>query len=150
MERLPKSEYFTQRLAQAIKDGNTRKAEEIKTDLEEQAYLALASQRKVTVKKDATIDDIKSAITNNTSTSETDLEKEAEKIINNYQCNGSGLSTNGENYFKNFNSRNAAAVLALNMTNFNLYDVPDATIETSKDLLKNGIFAMILYICLFP
>jgi len=27
MERLPKSEYFTQRLAQAIKDGNTRKAE---------------------------------------------------------------------------------------------------------------------------
>ena len=27
MERLPKSEYFTQRLAQAIKDRNTRKAE---------------------------------------------------------------------------------------------------------------------------
>tara|TARA_R100000231_G_C5263204_1_gene146320 strand:- start:225 stop:458 length:234 start_codon:yes stop_codon:yes gene_type:complete len=27
MERLPKREYFTQRLAQAIKNGNTRKAE---------------------------------------------------------------------------------------------------------------------------
>ena len=26
MERLPKSEYFVQRLSQAIKDGNTRKA----------------------------------------------------------------------------------------------------------------------------
>ena len=27
MERLPKSEYFVQRLSQAIKDGDTRKAE---------------------------------------------------------------------------------------------------------------------------
>ena len=27
MERLPKREYFTQRLAKAIKNGNTRKAE---------------------------------------------------------------------------------------------------------------------------
>ena len=27
MKRLPKSEYFVQRLSQAIKDGNTRKAE---------------------------------------------------------------------------------------------------------------------------
>ena len=27
MQRLPKREYFTQRLAQAIKNGNTRKAE---------------------------------------------------------------------------------------------------------------------------
>ena len=27
MERLPKRQYFSQRLAQAIKDGNTRKAE---------------------------------------------------------------------------------------------------------------------------
>ena len=27
MERLPKREYFTQRLAQAIKNGNTKKAE---------------------------------------------------------------------------------------------------------------------------
>ena len=77
-----------------------------------------------------------------------DLEKEVEALKDNYHCNGVGLTKDGEAFFATFNSRNAAAVLALNMTKFSLYDVPDVSIKDGKKLATNAIFSLILSVVL--
>lgn len=131
---------------------------EIKKELDLAAYRAVATRHGAagtigsTEDTSKIIGEIEKAYTSKkppqTAPSNEELEKEVKALQDNYHCNGVGLTAKGEDFFKTFNSRNAAAVLALNMTKFSLYDVPDASVKDGKKLATNAIFSLILSVVL--